>query len=204
MARQAFASVGDWLGVGTANLVAALDPEVVVIGGGVSAAGDKLLDPARAALRRTLVGAAHRRVPDLVAATLGPRAGMIGAALLVQRSRASAASVVGHQLERELLEEEPDVGDDAAALVGPAVRDLGDGARVDVDAHERHRRGQDVAGGDRVQLRRHHQAVADVGDLRAHRPLPLEHVGVDVGERAVVADRAHQHEALLRRSPARA
>ena len=87
VARQAFASVGDWLGVGTANLVAALDPEVVVIGGGVSAAGDKLLDPARAALRRTLVGAAHRRIPDLVAATLGPRAGMIGAALLVRQPR---------------------------------------------------------------------------------------------------------------------
>ena len=84
VARQAFASVGDWLGIGTANLVAALDPEVVVVGGGVSAAGDKLLDPARAALRRTLVGAAHRRVPDLLVATLGPRAGMIGAALLVR------------------------------------------------------------------------------------------------------------------------
>jgi glucokinase len=83
VARQAFASVGDWLGVGTANLVAALDPQVVVIGGGVSAAGDRLLEPARAALRRTLVGAAHRRVPELVAASLGPRAGMIGAALLV-------------------------------------------------------------------------------------------------------------------------
>ena len=41
VARQAFASVGDWLGVGTANLVAALDPQVVVIGGGVSAAGDR-------------------------------------------------------------------------------------------------------------------------------------------------------------------
>ena len=75
--------MGDWLGVGAANLVAALDPEMVVIGGGVSAAGDRLLDPARAALLRTLVGAAHRIVPDLVAAQLGPRAGMIGAALLV-------------------------------------------------------------------------------------------------------------------------
>jgi glucokinase len=85
VARGAFASVGDWLGVGTANLVAALDPELVVIGGGVSAAGDKLLEPARAALRRTLVGAAHRGVPRLVAAELGPRAGMIGAALLVAR-----------------------------------------------------------------------------------------------------------------------
>jgi glucokinase len=83
VARAAFASVGDWLGVGTANLVAALDPQVVVIGGGVSAAGDRLLDPARAALQRTLVGVDHRVVPRLVAAELGPEAGMVGAALLV-------------------------------------------------------------------------------------------------------------------------
>jgi glucokinase len=84
VARAAFATVGEWLGVGVANLVAAFDPEVVVIGGGVSAAGDKLLDPARSALQRNLVGAAHRVVPELVAAELGPQAGMIGAALLLQ------------------------------------------------------------------------------------------------------------------------
>lgn len=84
LARQAFASVGDWLGVGVANLVAALDPEVVVIGGGVSAAGDRLLEPARAALSRALVGAGHRDVPDLVRARLGPEAGAIGAADLAR------------------------------------------------------------------------------------------------------------------------
>jgi glucokinase len=87
VARRAFASVGDWLGVGTANLVAAFDPELVVVGGGVSAAGDRLLDPARDALHRTLVGAAHRVVPGIVAAELGPHAGMIGAALLVAQGR---------------------------------------------------------------------------------------------------------------------
>ncbi|MDR7253806.1 glucokinase [Nocardioides sp. BE266] len=87
VARRAFASVGDWLGVGTANLIAALDPELVVIGGGVSAAGDRLLDPARTALRRSLVGAAHRVVPDLVAGRLGPRSGMVGAALLAAQAR---------------------------------------------------------------------------------------------------------------------
>ena len=84
VARAAFASVGDWLGIGTANLVAALDPEIVVIGGGVSAAGDRLLDPARASLRRTLVGAEHRTVPPLAAAWLGPEAGIIGAGLLAR------------------------------------------------------------------------------------------------------------------------
>jgi glucokinase len=51
--------------------------------GPMVAAGDRLLDPARDALRRTLVGAAHRRVPDVLAAELGPQAGMIGGALLV-------------------------------------------------------------------------------------------------------------------------
>jgi glucokinase len=95
VARQAFASVGGWLGVGTANLVAAFDPEVVVVGGGVSAAGDRLLDPARAALRRTLVGAEHRTIPDLVAARLGPRAGMIGAALLVESALRAERGVRG-------------------------------------------------------------------------------------------------------------
>jgi glucokinase len=84
IAREAFASVGDWLGVGVANLVAAFDPDVVVIGGGVSDAGDKLLEPARAALTRSLVGSGHRVVPPLLRATLGPEAGAVGGADLVR------------------------------------------------------------------------------------------------------------------------
>jgi glucokinase len=87
VARQAFAAVGDWLGVGVANLVAAFDPEVVVVGGGVSAAGDRLLGPARGALRRSLVGEAHRVVPPLVSALLGPEAGLVGAAELARRAQ---------------------------------------------------------------------------------------------------------------------
>ncbi|MEZ5193818.1 MAG: ROK family protein [Nocardioides sp.] len=73
--QEAFADVGHWLGVGTANLVAAFDPEVVVIGGGVSDAGERLLDPARHALKHALVGAEHRIVPRLERAALGPQAG---------------------------------------------------------------------------------------------------------------------------------
>ncbi|CAN5614666.1 ROK family glucokinase [soil metagenome] len=82
VARQAFASVGEWLGVGLAGLVAAFDPEVVVVGGGVSAAGDRLLDPARTALARALVGGERRRVPPVRVARLGPEAGLVGAAIL--------------------------------------------------------------------------------------------------------------------------
>ena len=100
VALQAYASVGDWLGVGTANLVAAFDPEVVVIGGGVSAAGDLLLEPARTALARSLVGAGHRVVPPMLRATLGPEAGAVGGALLVRTmvkgtARRSRASRIG-------------------------------------------------------------------------------------------------------------
>ena len=87
LARAAFTSVGDWLGVGVANLVAALDPERVVVGGGVSAAGERLLGPARVSLERSLVGAAHRVVPSLVAARLGPEAGLVGAAALARSTQ---------------------------------------------------------------------------------------------------------------------
>lgn len=84
VARRAFASVGDWLGIGLANLVAAFDPECIVIGGGVSAAGDRLLEPARNGLLRSLVGAEHRDVPPVVRAQLGPEAGLVGAADLAR------------------------------------------------------------------------------------------------------------------------
>jgi glucokinase len=85
LAREAFAHVGDWLGVGLANLVAAFDPACVVVGGGVSAAGDKLLEPARNALTRSITGSGHRDVPPLVVAKLGPEAGLVGAADLVRQ-----------------------------------------------------------------------------------------------------------------------
>ena len=84
VALEAFASVGRWLGVGVANLVAAFDPELVVVGGGVSAAGDLLLGPARQALAESLVGAGHRDIPPLRQARFGPEAGIIGAADLAR------------------------------------------------------------------------------------------------------------------------
>ncbi|BBH18300.1 glucokinase [Nocardioides baekrokdamisoli] len=84
LAQRAFTVVGEWLGVGIANLVAAFDPEVVVVGGGVSAAGDLLLDPARAALRDSLVAASEREIPDVVPARFGPEAGVVGAAAMIR------------------------------------------------------------------------------------------------------------------------
>ena len=92
VALAAFADVGEWLGVGVANLVASFDPQIVVIGGGLSAAGDLLLEPARRALRESLVGAAHRTVPPVVRAALGPEAGAIGAADLARQRFRSAGT----------------------------------------------------------------------------------------------------------------
>ncbi|WP_395659713.1 ROK family protein [Nocardioides sp.] len=92
VARAAFDSVGTWLGVGVANLVAAFDPEIVVIGGGPSIAGDLLLEPARVSLRDSLVGAEHRTVPPLVRAALGPEAGAIGAAYLARQTFRNAGT----------------------------------------------------------------------------------------------------------------
>ncbi|QBI52310.1 ROK family glucokinase [Streptomonospora litoralis] len=75
---------GDWLGLGLANLAAAFDPELFVIGGGVSESGELLLEPARRAFRRTLTGRGYRPEPGVVAAELGNEAGLIGAADLAR------------------------------------------------------------------------------------------------------------------------
>ncbi len=83
-ATAAYEQVAYWLGVGVANLVAAFDPEVVVVGGGVSAAGDLLLAPAREVLAQSLVGAGYRDLPRLTGAELGPLAGVVGVADLAR------------------------------------------------------------------------------------------------------------------------
>lgn len=82
---EILAEAGRWLGVGLADLTAALDPGTIVIGGGVSEAGDLLLAPAREVLAETLVGRGHRPVPPVRAAALGSLAGLIGAAGLALR-----------------------------------------------------------------------------------------------------------------------
>ena len=83
-ACELLSDVGRWLGIGLANLAAALDPGIFVIGGGVSAAGELLLDSAREAYRRQLPGRGYRPEARIVAATLGNDAGVVGAADLAR------------------------------------------------------------------------------------------------------------------------
>jgi glucokinase len=84
-AREQLASLGRWLGEGIASLTAVLDPAVVVIGGGVSEAGDLLLDPIRSHFKANLTGRHYRPELDIRGALLGNKAGMIGAADLARR-----------------------------------------------------------------------------------------------------------------------
>ena len=83
-ARELFAEIGNWLGVGIANLAAAFDPGTFVIGGGMSAAGDLLLASARETFKRQLTGRGYRPEARIVAAALGNDAGLIGAADLAR------------------------------------------------------------------------------------------------------------------------
>lgn len=80
-ARAVLAGVGERLGIGIAGLVNALDPEVVVIGGGAGAAADLLLDPARA-MAAARVLPPGREPPSIVPTRFGDESAMLGAALL--------------------------------------------------------------------------------------------------------------------------
>lgn len=71
------------------SYVSLLAPELVVIGGGLSGAGDILLDPLRSALRSRLV---WQREPRLAIADLGDLAGNVGAHLLAQRAAENASN----------------------------------------------------------------------------------------------------------------
>ena len=84
-AIEQLAELGRWLGEGIASLTAVLDPAVVAIGGGVADADGLLLDPLRAAFESNLSGRGHRPVLEIRKATLGNRAGLIGAADLARR-----------------------------------------------------------------------------------------------------------------------
>lgn len=85
-AVELLSDLGTWIGEGSATLAAILDPELIVLGGGVAEAGNLLIDPAVAAFRRQLTGRGHRPEARFVLATLGNDAGMIGVADLAAQS----------------------------------------------------------------------------------------------------------------------
>jgi glucokinase len=74
------AEVGRYLGIGLANAVTVLTPDRIILGGGWASAGDLIVEPIRAELRRRVITTPVERV-DVVLAELGTWAGAIGAAV---------------------------------------------------------------------------------------------------------------------------
>ena len=78
LAREVVRDTARFLGAGIANMLNMLNPNVVVVMGGVTAAGDALMDPLRAEVRRR----AFRPAVDaceIVLGTLPGTAGVVGA-----------------------------------------------------------------------------------------------------------------------------
>jgi glucokinase len=84
LAIELLAELGRWVGEGSASVAALLDPELIVIGGGVAAAGDLVLAPARKAFAEQLSARGHRPEAAIVVASMGNDAGMVGAADLAR------------------------------------------------------------------------------------------------------------------------
>ncbi|MCJ7654319.1 MAG: ROK family protein [Dehalococcoidia bacterium] len=90
LAADIVAEAAKYLGIGLANLVNIFNPELIVIGGGLSKMGDMLLKPARKVLKERAFRLPSRTV-HIVRARLGSNAGIIGAAAYVfdQKSEGS-------------------------------------------------------------------------------------------------------------------
>ena len=82
LAQLAMADLARWLGEGLALVADVYDPEIVVIGGGVSESAPLFLDDARDHYQSAITGAGYRPLARIRTAQLGDDAGLVGAAIL--------------------------------------------------------------------------------------------------------------------------
>ena len=75
--------MGEYIGIGMASVVNLLNPEKIIIGGGVADAGDILIAPLVETLKKRAMKIAGETV-SVVPAQLGNTAGVIGASLLIE------------------------------------------------------------------------------------------------------------------------
>ncbi|WP_101257636.1 ROK family glucokinase [Streptomyces barkulensis] len=85
VAVDSFRELARWAGAGLADLASLFDPAAFIVGGGVSDEGDLVLEPIRKSFRRWLVGSQWRPHAQVLAAQLGGRAGLVGAADLARQ-----------------------------------------------------------------------------------------------------------------------
>ena len=79
-----------YVAAGAANLVNLLEPDALIIGGGISAQGEKILEPIRRRIRELAYIPAMADRCRIAAAQLGNDAGIIGAAFLGRQYGADA------------------------------------------------------------------------------------------------------------------
>ena len=84
LALAAFSKQADWLGLACASYSLIIDPQAIIIGGGVVDAGELFLAPVRAAMRKYMPFAESHVPPEIIAAKFGNDAGLVGAADLVR------------------------------------------------------------------------------------------------------------------------
>lgn len=85
VAVDSFRELARWAGAGLADLASLFDPSAFIVGGGVSDEGELVLDPIRRSFRRWLIGGEWRPHAQVLAAQLGGKAGLVGAADLARQ-----------------------------------------------------------------------------------------------------------------------
>lgn len=83
VARRIFTIMGEYIGIGMASVVNLLNPERIIVGGGVADAGEILMTPLKETLKKRAMKIAGEAV-EVVPAQLGNTAGVIGASLLIE------------------------------------------------------------------------------------------------------------------------
>lgn len=71
------------LGIGVVNIANIFRPQLILLGGGISAQGERLLEPLREMLKEGCFGGERGEIPEIEIAALGNQAGIIGAASLI-------------------------------------------------------------------------------------------------------------------------
>ncbi len=79
LALELLAGIGYWVGYGAASVAAVVDPALFVVGGGLSAAGELVMAPARAAFTENLSAGGYHPEARFAVASMGNDAGIVGA-----------------------------------------------------------------------------------------------------------------------------
>ena len=82
VAKRIFEIMGEYIGLGLTSVVNLLNPEKIIVGGGVAECGELLLAPIRKTIKERAMVIAGQAV-EIVPAELGNSAGVIGASMLI-------------------------------------------------------------------------------------------------------------------------